>query len=133
MSEFYPSRRDALAGLLVSMAAPYVVRNSGLLIPVRDRTILFANELEWQTILGTRDCKKYPLTVAEVKAWRRSTNERLDRSVRVSWMGEGWPGFTGWPRQRSVTRRWGCVRAARHRNGPQQPCRKQVTDRVAAA
>ncbi len=38
MSEFYPSRRDALAGLLVSMAAPYVVRNSGLLIPVRDRT-----------------------------------------------------------------------------------------------
>ena len=55
MSEFYPSRRDALAGLLVSMAAPYVVRNSGLLIPVRDRTILSASEHEWQTILGTRN------------------------------------------------------------------------------
>lgn len=110
MSEFYPSRRDALAGLLVSMAAPYVVRNSGLPMPVRDRTILSANELEWQTILGTRNYKKYPLTFAEVKAWRRSTNERLDRVVMVSWTGEGWPGFTGWPRQRSVTRRWGCFR-----------------------
>ena len=37
------------------MTAPYVVRNSGLLMAVRDRTLLSANELEWQTILGTRD------------------------------------------------------------------------------
>ena len=84
------TRRDILAGFFVSMAAPYVVRNSGLLIPVRDRTILSASEHEWQTILGTRNYKKYPLTVAEVKAWRRSTNERLDRGVMVSWTGEGW-------------------------------------------
>ncbi len=89
MSEFYPSRRDALAGLLVSMAAPYVVRNSGLLMPLMDRTILSTNELEWQTIPGTRDYKKYPLTVAEVKAWRRSTNASLDRGVMVSWTAEG--------------------------------------------
>ncbi len=90
MSEIYPSRRDALAGLLVSMAAPYVVRNSGLPMPVRDRTILSASEHEWQIIPGTRNYKKYPLTFAEVKAWRRSTNERLDRVVMVSWTGEGW-------------------------------------------
>jgi hypothetical protein len=84
------TRRAALAGLLGSVAAPFVVRNSGLLMPVRDRTIPSANELEWQTIMGTRDCRRYPVTVAEVKTWRRSTNDRLARGVMVSWTGEGW-------------------------------------------
>ena len=90
MSEFYPSRCDALAGLLVSMVAPYVVRNAGLLMPVRDRTLISASELEWRTILGTRDYRKYPLTVAEVKAWRRGLNAMHNRGVMVSWTGEGW-------------------------------------------
>ena len=89
MSSFDLTRRATLAGLLVSLAAPYVVRNSGLLMPVRDRTILSASELELQTFLGTRDYQRYPLTVAEVKAWRRSTDERIKQGVMVNWTGEG--------------------------------------------
>ena len=46
-------RRSVIAGLAASVAAPYVVRNSGLLMPVRDRTLLSASDLEWQTIFGT--------------------------------------------------------------------------------
>ena len=88
MSEFYPSRRDALAGLLVSMAAPYVVRNSGLPMPVRDRTILSASEHEWQTILGTRDYKKYPLTFAEVKAWPGGCGEGSEAACRGRHSGQ---------------------------------------------
>jgi hypothetical protein len=32
-----PTRRDILGGLFVSIAAPYVVRTSGLLMPIRHR------------------------------------------------------------------------------------------------
>jgi hypothetical protein len=35
-------------------------------MPVRDRRILSASDLEWATIIGARDYQRYPLTVAEV-------------------------------------------------------------------
>jgi hypothetical protein len=60
------TRRNMVSGVLVSIVAAYVVRNSGLLMPIRDRTLLSTSDLEWETIFGTRDCKKYPATLAEV-------------------------------------------------------------------
>jgi hypothetical protein len=47
------SRRQALFGMSAMIAAPYVVRNSGLLMPVKDRTLLCASDLEWEAIFGT--------------------------------------------------------------------------------
>ncbi len=83
------SRRAAFLGLSAMIAAPFVIRTPGLLMPVRDRTIISASELEWQTILGTRDYQRYPLTVAEVKAWRENLTADLDRGIHYLWTGEG--------------------------------------------
>ena len=58
--------------------------------------------------------------MAEVIAWRRSTNDRLARGVMVSWTGEGsWLAFTGWPRQSGATRRWGFSERFPPRSTPQ--------------
>ncbi len=80
------TRRGVLLGLV---AAPFVIRTQGLLMPVRDRTLLSARELELQTMYGLRDYKKYPPTVAEVIAWRQDLTRLLSRCT-VSWTGEGW-------------------------------------------
>ena len=79
--------RAALAGLLVSMAAPAMIRTPGLLMPVRDRTILPASDLEWATILGSA------ITAVSALGWRgggearRSTPPSPRR--RVSWTAQG--------------------------------------------
>jgi hypothetical protein len=77
-------RRAILAGLLVSIAAPAIIRTPGLLMPVRDRTVLSAKDLEWATIFGTRDYEKYPATLAEVKAWRQDVTDRINRGIFVN-------------------------------------------------
>ena len=81
------SRRGVLAGLI---AAPFVIRTPGLVMPVRDRSILTAKELEDQTWAGTRDWKKYPPTLDEVKAHRRSREMLAQQRVMVSYTGAGW-------------------------------------------
>jgi hypothetical protein len=57
-------------------------------MPVRDRTLLSARELAYQTMWGLRDYRKYPPTVAEVREWRRGMSELLSRCT-VSWTAEG--------------------------------------------
>jgi hypothetical protein len=52
-------------------------------------TLKSKSELEWETILGTRDWQKYPPTIAEVHAWRKSMNEAFDRGIRYSWNASG--------------------------------------------
>jgi hypothetical protein len=71
------TRRNFIIGML---AAPAIIRTPGLLMPVRDRTVLSAKDLEWATIFGTRDYEKYPATLAEVKAWRQDVTDRLNQS-----------------------------------------------------
>jgi hypothetical protein len=72
------TRRAALGGMSALVAAPFVIRTAGILMPV---TRLSRSELEWQTILGTRNWQKHPPTVTEVKAWLRS--------IRYSWNTSG--------------------------------------------
>lgn len=84
------SRRRALICLSGLIAAPFVIRSAGLLMPVRNRLLLSQAELERQTLLGIRDWTLYPPTVAEVKVWRASMNRRFERGMTVSWTGQGW-------------------------------------------
>lgn len=69
MTGFDLTRRGVLAGLLVSMAAPYVVRNSGLLMPVRSRLLL--------------------PSLAEVIAYRAERAEAARRRLCISFTAEG--------------------------------------------
>jgi hypothetical protein len=62
------TRRTALLGLTAAIAAPYVVRNSGLLMPVRNRT--------------------FP-TVAEVREWREGIALLNAQGAMVSYTAEG--------------------------------------------
>ncbi|MGA7323980.1 MAG: hypothetical protein WBX25_05765 [Rhodomicrobium sp.] len=86
MSELI-SRRQAFLGLTM-MAAPFVIRTPGILMPIRYRPPrIDEKELEWQTILGTRDWKAYPPSVREVREWREGLNGR--RGIMVSFTGTG--------------------------------------------
>jgi hypothetical protein len=78
------SRRDAFAGFFGTIAAPFVIRTPGLLMPIRDRTSQL-DEMMW----GLRDYRRYPPTVEEVIDWRRGVNAMNARSMMVSWTGEG--------------------------------------------
>ena len=62
------TRRTALLGLTAAIAAPYVVRNSGILMPVRDRT--------------------FP-TLAEVRGWREGIALMREQGAIVSYTVEG--------------------------------------------
>ena len=62
------TRRAAFLGLTAAIAAPYVVRNSGILMPVRDRT--------------------FP-TLAEVRGWREGIALMNAQGVIVSYTVEG--------------------------------------------
>jgi len=83
------SRRGALICLSGLIAAPFVIRNAGALMPVRNRLLLSKTELERRTPLGIWDWTLCPPTVAEVKAWRTSMNSLIARRIMVSWTGEG--------------------------------------------
>jgi hypothetical protein len=74
------SRREAFAGFFGTIAAPFVIRTPGLLMPIRDRTI---------PMWGLRDYRRYPPTVEEVIDWRRGVNAMNARGMMVSWTGEG--------------------------------------------
>ena len=50
------------------IAAPFVIRRAGVLMPVRNRLVLTESKLKLQSIAGTRDWKTYPPTVKEVRA-----------------------------------------------------------------
>jgi len=50
---------------------------------------LTADELQAQTIEGTRDWNAYPPTLEEVKAWRQSMKKLAERGRMVSWTGAG--------------------------------------------
>ena len=63
------TRRDILAGVLVSMAAPYVVRNSGSLMPIRSRLLL--------------------PTLAEVLAYQAERAETMRRGLFINFTAEG--------------------------------------------
>ncbi|MFZ1108803.1 MAG: hypothetical protein WAN43_10730 [Rhodomicrobium sp.] len=62
------TRRAVLLGLTAMIAAPYVVRNSGILMPVRDRT--------------------FP-TLAEVRGWREGIALLREQGAMVSYTAEG--------------------------------------------
>jgi hypothetical protein len=62
------TRRTALLGLTAAIAAPYFVRNSGLLMPVRNRT--------------------FP-TLAEVRGWREGIALMNAQGVIASYTVEG--------------------------------------------
>jgi hypothetical protein len=62
------TRRAALFGLTAAIAAPCVIRNSGILMPVRNRM--------------------FP-TPAEVKAWRAGLNLLHEQGAIVSYTVEG--------------------------------------------
>ncbi len=62
------TRRTVLLGLTAMIAAPYVVRNAGILMPVRDRT--------------------FP-TLAEVRGWREGIALMNAQGVIVSYTVEG--------------------------------------------
>jgi hypothetical protein len=94
------TRRDILAGLLVSIAAPAIIRTPGLLMPVRDRTLRRADFIaEIAAIIDAMPdepgydsafdyVKAEPPSLAEVIAWRKGMNELLSRCM-VSWTVEG--------------------------------------------
>src|SRR5258706_15933985 len=94
------TRRDVLAGLLVSIAAPAIIRSPGVLMPVRDRTLSRADFIaEIAAIIdampdppGYDSAFDYanaePPSLAEVIAWRKGMNELVSRCM-VSWTAEG--------------------------------------------
>ena len=87
---FRLSRRRALIYLSGLIAVPFVIRNAGVLMPVRNRLVCTETELERQAWLGTRDWKAYPPTMKDVQAWRASMTRNVERGRMISWTGEGW-------------------------------------------
>ena len=79
---FRLSRRGALICLSGMIAAPFVIRRAGVLMPVRNRLVFTESKLKLQSIAGTRDWKAYPPTVKEVRAWRRSMTRRAEGHFR---------------------------------------------------
>jgi hypothetical protein len=69
MTGFDLTRRNVLAGLLVSMAAPAIIRSPGLLMPIRSRLIL--------------------PSLAEVLAYQAQRAETARRRLFVNFTAEG--------------------------------------------
>jgi hypothetical protein len=77
------SRRAALLGL-ATIAAPFVIRTPGLLMPVKNRIMPpFYNE--W----GDRNWKDYPATLDEYLAYERSRIAMANSRIMVSFSAEG--------------------------------------------
>jgi hypothetical protein len=86
-------RRELLKGLAITVAAPFVIRTPGLLMPVRNRLVippLSERELRLQGLIGTRDWDLYPASLAEVKEWRRGQKRNAERGIMLSYTGIGW-------------------------------------------
>jgi len=69
------TRRGALIWLSVVLAAPFVTRKGGILMPIRNRTLLNTRELE---------------LLKEVQEWRQSITRLTESRICASWTGEGW-------------------------------------------
>lgn len=78
------NRRGFLISLTGFVAAPYVIRNAGSLMPVRDRTVkpMFDS-------YGFRDYETYPPTVAEVRDWRDGLEQMFDQGIIMNWSAQG--------------------------------------------
>jgi hypothetical protein len=72
-------RRELLKGLTIVVAAPFVIRTPGLLMPVRDRGIPSY----------VRDWDRFPPSIAEVRAWRSEMNWIAERGIMLSFNGIG--------------------------------------------
>jgi hypothetical protein len=72
MTDFI-SRRRALFAISGLIAAPFVIRNAGVLMPIRNRI---------------DPAEKMP-SPEEVQAWRASVTRNVERGRMISWTGEG--------------------------------------------
>jgi hypothetical protein len=72
------SRRQAILGL-AAIAAPFVGRTPGLLMPIRNRIVPVNDILN---SLWFRGLNAYPPAPAEVKAWRQSVNATFRMGIR---------------------------------------------------
>ena len=72
---FRMPRRGALICLTAAIAAPFVIRTAGILMPVRKRLLLNLREIA---------------LLKEVQEWRQSTARCAESRICVNWTGEGW-------------------------------------------
>ena len=83
------SRRQVLFGF-GAIAAPFVIRTPGILMPVKYRPpLLSAEELRDLTMYGLRDWHAYPPSLEEVIDWRRCRQRMDEQGTLVSWTAAG--------------------------------------------
>jgi hypothetical protein len=75
------SRRGALLGLSAAIAAPFVIRTPGLLMPVRNRIIRLPIELGDGYDSLFRDWQKHPATLEEYRQYCREREEAANGPV----------------------------------------------------
>jgi len=68
-------RRGALICLAAAIAAPFVTRKAGILMPIRKPLPLNLREIE---------------LLKEVQDWRQSMTRCAESRICVNWTGEGW-------------------------------------------
>ena len=78
------SRRQAFLGF-GAIAAPFVIRTPGILMPVRYRTpLLGAEELKMLAACGLRDWDAYPPSLGEVIDWRQQRQWMNEQGILVT-------------------------------------------------
>jgi|SRR5271157_3523764 len=87
---FRVSRRGALVCLSGLIAAPFVIRNSAVLMQARTRLPLMENELECRVLLGACLWTAHPPIVKEAKKWREAMDWLAQNRVVIRWSREGW-------------------------------------------
>jgi hypothetical protein len=97
------SRRGVLLGLSAVIAAPFVIRTPGLLMPVRNR-IMASEEIEDQELIDRIIAHQaianrvivdrlpggWPPSVKEVKRWRRKMQKTFRPGMCDSYTEEQW-------------------------------------------